>query len=411
MIKKIIKKIIKKNNKMTLIRRTPLHICEYLSNKYKCNIYLKREDLQKVRSFKIRGAYNKIMNNLSTNNIYVTASAGNHAQGVAYVCSKIKKKHYIFLPQNTPKQKIERIKYFGGNYLNLNIINDNLNNILQISQKFSEENNYNYIHPFDDKDVIMGQGKILSEIYDEITPDLLIVPVGGGGLISGILEYKEKLNINTQIIGVEPQGSCSLYNSLKYKKITSIENNDDFVDGASVKTVGNLNFKICNKHNLSHENIKLINNNHLCHTLVELYQNEGIISEPAGALSISALDKIDKKLLKNKNIVCIISGGNNDIMRYSTFIEKSLIHAGLKHYFIIKFNQVPGELKDFVNKITSDTIDITRFEYLKKNNDKGNVLIGLDLTYKEQLNTLLKNMNNNNIKYTKINHDEYLINI
>ena len=399
---------------MTLIKKTPLSFCKNLSKKYKCNIYFKREDLQTVRSFKIRGAYNKIMKESKLNNVFVTASAGNHAQGVAYVCNQIKKKHHIFIPQKTPKQKIERIKYFGGKYLNLTIINDNLNAILDISKKFSEENKYCYVHPFNDIDVIMGQGQILQEICDEIIPDIVIVPVGGGGLISGILEYRNKLNISSKIIGVEPKNSCSLYKSLKYNKITSNENNCDFVDGASVKTVGNLNFDICMKNNLCNNlgNIKLIDNNHLCDTLVELYQNEGIITEPAGALSVSALDKLNIDEIKNKNVVCILSGGNNDIMRYSTFIEKSLIYKRLKHYFIINFNQVPGELKHFVNKITSNKVDITRFEYLKKNNiNTGSVLIGLEFTDKEQLNPILKKMTDNNINFVKINPDDNLYNL
>ena len=396
---------------MNLIKKTPLHISEFLSNKYNCRVFLKREDLQKVRSFKIRGAYNKIMNNLTNNNsnIYVSASAGNHAQGVAYVCNQVKKEHYIFLPQSTPKQKIERIKYFGGEYLNLNIVDDDLSNVLKQSERFAKHNNYNFIHPFDDMDIIMGQGKILPEIIEEINPDFILVPVGGGGLLSGILEYKNKLNLDTKIIGVEPINSASLHYSLKNNKITKIDNNDDFVDGASVKTVGNINYEICTKFNLKYDNVKLIDNNHLCNSIVELYQNEGIISEPAGCLSISALDKLDPIKIRNKNIVCILSGGNNDIMRYSTFIEKSLIYAGLKHYFLIEFNQVPGELKDFVNKITSDKVDITRFEYLKKNNiNIGNVLIGLELSNKNQIFDLLLNMNKSSIKYTKIDPDDKL---
>lgn len=396
---------------MNLIRKTPLHICEYLSNKHNCRVYLKREDLQKVRSFKIRGAYNKIINSLS-NSEYVTASAGNHAQGVAYVCNKIKKKHYIFLPQNTPKQKIERIKYFGGDFLKLNIIDDSLGNILEQSKKFAELNNFNYIHPFDDYDVIMGQGTILPEITEKINPDIIITPVGGGGLLSGLLEYKNKLNIDTKIIGVEPLSSASLYHSLRNGHITKINNDDYFVDGASVKSVGVRNFNTCLKFNLLHHNIKLVDNNHLCHSIVELYQNEGVISEPAGCLSISALDKLNPEKIKGKNIVCILSGGNNDIMRYSTFIEKSLIYAGLKHYFLIEFNQIPGKLKQFVNKVTSDKVDITRFEYLKKNNiNSGYVLIGLELSSSQQLADLLLNMKKNNIKFTKINPDDKLYNL
>lgn len=309
---------------MNLIKKTPLYFSNYLSLKYNNNIFIKREDLQIVRSFKIRGAYNKIIKNISKSKEFVTASAGNHAQGVAYVCNNMKKYHHIYVPKSTTKQKIERIKYFGGKYLNLNIINKDLNSILEISEKFSIDNNFTYIHPFNDYDVISGQGTMLKEIYNDINPDIIIVPVGGGGLISGILENRYKLNKKTEIIGVEPIGSNSLYRSLLNKKITSIENNDYFVDGASIKTIGNINFDICVKRNLN--TIKLIDNNHLCNTIIELYQNDGIICEPAGALSISALDKLNLNDINNKNIVCILSGGNNDIMRYSDYIEKSIIH-------------------------------------------------------------------------------------
>lgn len=385
-----------------MIKKTPLYLSEYLSLKYNANIILKREDLQKVRSFKIRGAYNKI-NNL-TNNDIVTASAGNHAQGVAYVCNMNKKKHHIFIPQSTPKQKIDRIKFFGGDYLNIYIEKSELSEILKKSKEFCQKNRYNYVHPFDDIDVINGQGTLVDEIYSELKPDIIIAPVGGGGLISGIITRTQKMNLKTEIIAAEPKGSCSLYESMKNNKITSIENNDDFVDGASVKTLGTINYKIC-KDNI--DNIQLIDNNHLCNTIVKLYQNDGIISEPAGALSIATLDNLCPEYIKNKNIVCILSGGNNDIMRYSTFIEKSLIYRGLKHYFIIKFNQAPGELKNFLNNTIPSNIDITRFEYLKKNNiNTGSVLIGIELEKKNHLNSILELMNNNKINYIKIDPDD-----
>ena len=391
-----------------MIRKTPLYFSDYLSKFYKANIILKREDLQVVRSFKIRGAYNKIKNSKFKNDI-VTASAGNHAQGVAYVCNQKKINHHIFIPQCTPKQKIDRIKYFGGEHLNIYVIDSTLNEVLSISNEFAKNNNFNYVHPFNDLDVINGQGEIAEEIYSEMTPDIIIAPVGGGGLISGIIQKTRDLSARTEIIGVEPLGSCSLYESLKNDRITTIENNDDFVDGASVKTMGDITFNIC-RNNI--DNVQLIDNNHLCNTIVNLYQNDGIISEPAGALAISALDNLCKEYIKNKNIVCILSGGNNDIMRYSTFIEKSLIYRDLKHYFIVKFNQIPGELRAFVNNIVPVNVDITRFEYLKKNNIKtGSVLIGMELENKSDLEVILEMFSKNQINYTKLDPEDSLFDL
>ena len=391
-----------------MIRKTPLYFSDYLSKFYKANIILKREDLQVVRSFKIRGAYSKIKKCKFKNDI-VTASAGNHAQGVAYVCNQKKINHHIFIPQCTPKQKIDRIKYFGGEHLNIYVIDSTLNEVLSISNEFAKNNNFNYVHPFNDLDVINGQGEIAEEIYSEMTPDIIIAPVGGGGLISGIIQKTRDLSARTEIIGVEPLGSCSLYESLKNDRITTIENNDDFVDGASVKTMGDITFNIC-RNNI--DNVQLIDNNHLCNTIVNLYQNDGIISEPAGALAISALDNLCKEYIKNKNIVCILSGGNNDIMRYSTFIEKSLIYRDLKHYFIVKFNQIPGELRAFVNNIVPVNVDITRFEYLKKNNIKtGSVLIGMELENKSDLEVILEMFSKNQINYTKLDPEDSLFDL
>jgi threonine dehydratase len=407
-------KAINNITKAKFIKKTPLEFNTRLSQKYNCKIYLKREDQQLVRSFKIRGAYNKVIRFQNEKSL-TTASAGNHAQGFAYVCSKIKKPHNIFIPKTTPKQKIEKIEYFGTEYLNLNIVGDNFNECLSEALQFSKHNKSPFVHPFDDMDVILGQSTIAKEIIDDIeslhtnenTIDYLISPIGGGGLISGLSMYFNEYSKNTKIIGAEPENADSMNQSINNKKITSIKNLDTFVDGASVKTVGNLTYDIGKKYI---DDIFVINNNHLCFNLIQMYQKDGIIIEPAGVLSICVLDKM-KEQIKGKTVVCLISGGNNDILRYNEFLEKSLLYQNLKHYFIIEFNKKPNQLRYFVNNILLQDIDITRFEYLKKTNrDLGSVLIGLELKDISQLHLFIKNLEINNYKFIKLNDTDILYN-
>ena len=386
-----------------IVKKTPLEYCHRLSNKYGAKIFLKREDLQTTRSFKIRGVYNKIIKNLNPISNYVTASAGNHAQGVAYVCNKLNLKCNIFVPENTPLQKISRIKYFGNSNCNLIIEGKEFNECLNKSLDFCNDSNKQFIHPFDDMDVIQGQSMIVSEILNEITPHTVIAPIGGGGLISGLIT---KLS-NCQVYGTEPNGAASMYESIKKNKIVTLDKLDTFVDGASVSRVGNLTFSIT-------KNVKKIfkiSNDELCHEIINLYQNEGIIVEPAGALSICGLSQLDKQYVKNKTIVCIISGGNNDLMRYPEIIERSLRYKKLKHYFIIKFKQRPGELKKYIKEVLTSTSDITRFEYIKKNNkEAGSVLIGIELNEAEEINIIKKNMIYNNYDFIELTEDDLLYN-
>ena len=403
-----------------IIKNTPLEHCYRLSTKYNCNIFLKREDLQSVRSFKIRGAYNKIIKNYNNTTEFVTASAGNHAQGVAYTCNKLNLKCNIFIPENTPLQKISRIRYFGDNNCNLVIKGNDFNEALNLSYEYCDDKSKIFVHPYDDIDVIKGQGTIATEILKELNPDIIMASVGGGGLISGLItklnNYKQSsknsVSVGTNVLdcdiyGVEPEGAASMYESIKNNKIVKLDNIDTFVDGASVKKVGKLTFEIAKKAN----GIFKISNDELCNEMVNLYQNEGIITEPAGALSICGLSQLDKDYIKDKNVVCIVSGGNNDLMRYPEIVENSLRYQKLKHYFIIKFKQIPGQLRTYVRKVLTCNSDITRFEYIKKNNrDSGSVLIGIELNKPEEIEIIKQNMLNHDFDFIKLSDNDLMYN-
>ena len=399
---------IQKMNKH-LIPKTLLQKNQRLSEKYNCNVFLKREDLHKVRSFKIRGAYNKI-NKLSDTNKkkgIVCASAGNHAQGVSYSCKELDIYSDIFVPENTPLQKIASIRKFSNKKSNLHIVGENFNKCLKKSLEFSRNNGTIYVHPFDDQDIIDGQGTIASEIYEDISPDMIVGCIGGGGLMSGISLFSKNMNPKCQLIGVESDQCNAMYQSIKSGRVIELDQYDTFVDGTAVKTVSELTYNICNKYL---DDLLLISNGKLSHTMLDLYQNDGIITEPAGALSISALDLLDPNKIANKNIVAIISGGNNDITRYPEIHELALRYANLKHYFIIQFVQSPGQLKKFVNNILGENDDITRFEYIKKTNQThGQVLVGIQLYNPDNLILVLDNLRQNNFNFKYINDDDLLM--
>ena len=391
---------IDKLSKSVRFLNTPLQKNKRLSEQFNSNIYIKREDLQQVRSFKIRGAYNKIQS-LSYKDKYkgvVCASAGNHAQGFAYTCNKLKINGDIFLPENTPLQKIEKINYFSNKSCKLHIKGNNFEKCLENSIKFTNKYNKVMIHPYDDCDIINGNATIASEIYNEIgTPDIIICTIGGGGLISGIGKY---FNNSCKIIGVEPSSCTSMYNSVKNNKIVFTEPLDNFVDGATVPKIGDITFQLTKKYV---SQILNSSNGQVCKEILNLYQHDGIISEPAGVLPFTVLDQLE---ISNKKIVCILSGGNNDITRYPEIIEKYLRYKYLKHYLIIEFAQKPGELKKFVLNILGDNDDIVRFEYLKKTNKEiGKALIGI---YSSNIDNIYNNLEIYNFKYIKINENDLL---
>jgi len=383
---------------------TPLQLNNRLTQLYNSNVYYKREDLQITRSFKLRGSLNKIKQ-INSKHDLICASAGNHAQGFAYSCNKLDLKGTIYVPITTPLQKINRIKYYGRKNIDIKMFGNDLQEALDIALDESIKQNKTFIHPFNDEDIINGQSTICYEIYNEIIPDFIICPIGGGGLISGIINYSKNINPDCKIIGVEPENAESMQLAFDFGKPKLFKHIDNFVDGASVPTVGDKTFEIC-KHNL--DNLYSVSKMKLCHEIVNCYQDDGIILEPAGALSISCLDTLKKDYdLKNKNVVCILSGGNNDISRYNEILRLNLEYMKLLHYFIIEFNQTPGQLKFFINNILDTNTDIVRFEYIKKSNKyTGNVLIGIQLDNPNNLYKVIDNLYNYNINYKKIEYDD-----
>lgn len=388
---------------------TPLIKNKRLSEKYDANIYLKREDLQEVRSFKIRGAYNKIrtLKNGDIKNGVVCASAGNHAQGVAYSCNELKIKGVIFMPTVTPNQKLNKVKKFGGEYVEVKMIGDNFDEAKELSVKYCEENDMTYVHPYDDELVIAGQGTIAKEIYEKLDSklDYAFVAVGGGGLISGVGSYLKGMNDEIKVIGVESATQASMYESLKNGKLSTLDKIDSFCDGTAVKTPGEITFEIAKE---VVDQVVLGEDGQVATDMIDLYQSEGIVTEPAGALAISGLEKL-KDEIKGKNVVLIICGGNNDILRYPEIQERSLVYKGLKHYFVINFAQKAGQLKRFLNEAMGPDDDIARFEYIKKTNkDTGPALVGVELAKKEDYKELITRMSEIGLDYRVLTKDDML---
>lgn len=391
-----------------VIKKTSLEKIERLSEKFQAQIYFKREDQQPIRSYKIRGAYVKIssLTKKEKEKGVVTASAGNHAQGVAFACFKNKVKAVIFMPISTPNQKIQRVKYFGKEFIEIRLEGENYDQSSHLAKEFAKKNQMIYISAFDDEKVIAGQGTIGFEIYEDLKDvDMVFVPIGGGGLISGIALALKSLSPKTKIIGVEPKGCPSMMTSIKNNQIIELDNIDNFVDGVAVKKVGRLNFEITKKYI---DDYVIVDEGLVAKVMIDLYQNEGIITEPAGALSVAGLEKINNQI-KGKKIVCIISGGNNDLFRYSEIMEKMLLWEGRKKYFIIEFYQKPGQLKKFVNQVLKQGDDIVLFEYLKKNNkEKGPALVGLEFETKESADKIYKRLKKVGFNYQEIKPGDWL---
>lgn len=392
----------------SVVLKTPLQLHRKLSQKFKADVYLKREDLQVVRSYKLRGAYN-LMQSLSPAERargVVCASAGNHAQGVAYSCQKLNIKGVIYMPAITPKQKINQVKMFGGENIGIVLTGDTFDQCQTHAQEFAEANNMVFIPPFDHVKVIEGQGTVGKEILDELSGiDYLFVPIGGGGLCAGAGEYFRTFSPNTRIIGVEPAGAPSMKEALKAGRPVRLEKIQRFVDGASVQKVGDITFGIC-KDVLA--DVLLVPEGKVSTTILQLYNEDAIVAEPAGALSIAALDQYATRL-QGKKVVCILSGGNNDIDRMQEIMERSLLYEGLKHYFIVRFAQRPGALKEFVNHILGPDDDIVRFEFIQKHNkETGPALIGIEVKSRVDFDALVERMDEHKLNYTLVNQNENL---
>lgn len=391
-----------------VVTRTPLAFSRSLSKKYDCNVYLKREDLQIVRSYKLRGAYN-MMSSLPTEQLQkgvVCASAGNHAQGFAYSCKKLGVKGVVFMPIITPLQKVQQTRFFGEEFIDIKLVGDTFDDCAIAAKKFTEENALTFIPPFDHLKIIEGQATVGIEILEDLSPvDYVFIPVGGGGLCAGVGSYFKTFSPQTKIIGVEPEGAPSMKLALEAGQPVTVQDIDRFVDGAAVKRIGDITFAICKE---VLDNMQLVAEGKVCSTILKLYNEDALVVEPAGALSIAALDDYASEI-KGKNIVCIVSGSNNDIDRMQEIKERSLQYEGLKHYFLIRFAQRPGALKEFVNHVLGPNDDITRFEYMQKHNkETGPALVGIELQSKQDYEILVKNLNQYNINYTELNKDDNL---
>ncbi|CBG40435.1 threonine ammonia-lyase IlvA [Helicobacter mustelae] len=395
-----------------IITHTPLQYDRHLSEKYQATILLKREDLQRVRSFKLRGAYYAISqkNPKELHRGVVCASAGNHAQGIAYTCHELGIKAVIFMPSTTPAQKVEQVAFFGGKNIEIRLIGDTFDASANHATTYAHTHQMPFINPFDDPDIIAGQGSIGIEIEEDLKnlglqADMILCAIGGGGLISGVASYFKNTTPSTKIIGVEPTGASSMALAFEHNEPTALPYVDKFVDGAAVQKVGILNFHHAKAYvdSLIHVDEGLV-----CQSILELYNKQAIIAEPAGALSVAALETLGKEIC-GKVVVCIISGGNNDIQRMAEIEERSLIYQGLMNYFLINFPQRPGALKEFVNEVLGPNDDITRFEYTKKvHRGTGPVMLGILSKHKQDTIGLLERIQNFDPSYIALKDHQSL---
>jgi threonine dehydratase len=389
-----------------VVKKTPLIYNHNLSRKYGCDVYLKREDLQIVRSYKLRGAYN-MMSLLPSKELakgVVCASAGNHAQGFAYSCKKLNVQGVVFMPIITPNQKVSQTKMFGEGFVEVKLVGDTFDDCAVAAKKYTEEHGLTFIPPFDNIRIIEGQSTVGIEILEEQQNiDFIFLPVGGGGLSAGVGAYFKTYAPATKIIGVEPEGAPSMLTAIKAGQPVKLDHIDSFVDGAAVKCVGDATFEICKR---VIDDMHLVPEGKICSTILKLYNEEAIVVEPAGAISVAALDDYADQI-KGKKIVCVVSGSNNDIERMQEIKERSLQFEGLKHYFLIRFAQRPGALKEFVNQVLGPTDNITRFEYMQKNKkDSAPALVVVELQSPENYQVLIDNMKRYNLNYTALNKND-----
>ena len=398
-----------------VVVNTPLDYDHYLSEKYQAKIYLKKENMQRVRSFKLRGAYYAIsqLNEEERQRGVVCASAGNHAQGVAYTCKEMKIPATIFMPITTPQQKIGQVRFFGGEFVEIKLVGDTFDASAKAALDYTKDENCTFIDPFDNDDVQAGQGTVAYEILDEakretIDFDAVLVPVGGGGLISGVSTYIKESQPTIEVIGVEANGARSMKAAFEAGGPVKLKEIDKFADGIAVQKVGASTYEVTQK---NVQNLIGVDEGLISETIIDLYSKQGIVAEPAGAASVAALEVLSE-YIKGKTICCIISGGNNDINRMPEMEERALIYDGIKHYFVVNFPQRPGALREFVNDILGPNDDITRFEYIKRaSKGTGPVLIGISLADKHDYASLINRIEQFDPSFINLNGNETLYNM
>jgi threonine dehydratase len=377
-----------------VVAPTPLQFSDRLSATTGASVYLKREDLQTVRSYKLRGAYNLLVQ-LSDAELaagVVCSSAGNHAQGFAYACRSLGVHGRVYVPAKTPKQKRDRIRYHGGDFIELIVGGSTYDLAAEAALDDVARTGATLVPPFDDPRTIAGQGTIAVELLDQLDdePDLVVVPVGGGGCIAGITTYLAERTTKTSVLGVEPAGAAAMMAALAAGGPVTLEDVDQFVDGAAVNRAGTLTYATLAAAG-DMFSITTVDEGAVCTAMLDLYQNEGIIAEPAGALSVAGL--LEANVEPGSTVVCLVSGGNNDVSRYGEVLERSLVHLGLKHYFLVDFPQEPGALRRFLDEVLGPNDDITLFEYVKRNNrETGEALVGIELGSAADLDGLLARM-------------------
>ncbi|HEP1807738.1 TPA: threonine ammonia-lyase IlvA [Streptococcus suis] len=395
-----------------VVVRTPLDYSRYLSEKYGATIYLKRENEQRVRSFKIRGAYYAIsqLTDDEKSRGVVCASAGNHAQGVAYTCQEMQIPATIFMPITTPQQKIGQVKFFGGDYVEIRLVGDTFDESAKAAQDYTQESGKTFIDPFDDENVQAGQGTVAYEILEEaeeqtISFDQILVPIGGGGLVAGVSTYLKEHAPEIKIVGVEASGARSMKAAFDKGRPVKLDQIDKFADGIAVQKVGKSTYEVARKYV---ERLIGVDEGWISGTILDLYSKLGIVAEPAGAATIAALEVV-KDQIKGQTICCIISGGNNDINRMPEMEERALIYEGIKHYFVVNFPQRPGALREFVNEILGPNDDITRFEYIKRaNKGTGPVLIGIALGDKKDYAQFISRLEEFDPQYINLHENDSL---
>ncbi|MDB4905056.1 MAG: threonine dehydratase [Mucilaginibacter sp.] len=391
-----------------VVKHTPLEYNAGLSEKYECELYLKREDLQIVRSYKLRGAFNMIsqLTEEELSRGVVCASAGNHAQGVAFSCNKLNIRGVIFMPEITPKQKVKQTEMFGNGHVEIVLVGDTFDDCLLEALAYTQAHKMTFIPPFDNYSIIEGQGTVGVEIMEDLPGiEVVIMPIGGGGLAAGAGSYIKEQNPDIYLIGVEPEGAPSMLKAFEHGGPVSLPEINRFVDGAAVKTVGKLTYELCRE---VLDEMLLVAEGKVCTTILQLYNEDAIVVEPAGALSVAVLDACKDKI-KGKKVICVISGGNNDIARMQEIKEKSLLYEGLKHYFIVRFPQRPSALKLFVNSVLGPHDDITRFEFIKKTEkESGPALVGIELKSADDYPSLIERMQTHKFEVIELNRDQTL---